>query len=214
MITQEELDLIHKYLENDLNTEEVILFKNYLASNNEFAKEVKRFTDIKIALKTASAARLKIEKKTKVVRLSWTKIAYAASVLIVISLGSYFIYNPSKPSSHQQLYAQYFENPFTENNEWTTRSGFSDNELKAINDLESAISQMEKENFNQAIIILESFNHQDHTFIMNDVEWYLALAYLHIGKPEKAKELLGIILNSNSKYSKKAWGLYENIVAY
>lgn len=209
MISQEELDLIHKYLENDLNPEETILFKEYFTSNKEFSKEVKRFTDIKIALQAASAASLKKKIEPKIIRFNWARVAYAASVILIIGFGTYFIYTGTQQPFHQQLYAEYFDNPFANGEEWVTRSGLTDEEKDALKDIEHALYFMEQKEFDKAIDMLTTFNHTDHSIIMDDVEWFLALAYLRTGRIDEAKELLEIIQSSNSKYSEKAWELYE-----
>lgn len=211
MISQEDLSLIYKYLDDDLSNEEVDLFKEKFESSQAFAKEVKRYTDLKVAIQTTSATSLKFKKQPRVIKFTLTRLAYAASVLIIIGLCTFFIYTNTQHPSYHQLYAANFENPFSKGEEWAIRSGLTEAEIIALKDFEQALTFMENKEFPKAIEILESFKDTGHALIIDDAEWFLALAYLYQGKVVKAKELLELVQSSNSRYSEKAWKVYGAI---
>jgi len=67
MISKEELSLMHKYLDKELSDDEIPVFRMHYEKNPEFAREVKQYTDMKIALKTASNLRIKTGKRVKII---------------------------------------------------------------------------------------------------------------------------------------------------
>ena len=211
MITQEELDLIHKYLEDDLSPEEIEIFKNTFNTNKEFAKEVKQYTDIRIALKATSAAGLQAKKKKKAVLFSKATLAYAAMFLILLGVGSLLYLQFGTMQLHEKLYAQNFQNPFSTNNEWLTRSDLSETETAAIQEFKKALDYMEQNDYDKAAVILKTFNYDQHAFLMPDVEWFLALSFLQTGKIDDAKALLELVQSSNSEYREKAGKIYEEL---
>lgn len=214
MISKEELNLIHKYLEGNLLPEEITVFKNIFETNPEFAKEVKRYTDLKIALKTASSLRIKTGKRAKIIQLSWSKLALAASLAFLIVAGGYFAWNSLHHPMHQKLYASYYVNPFEEPANVVTRSETRQTDPKALEMFSMAIHHMEQNDFNKAIDLFESIKLVKDERFMDEIDWYLALCYLRTGNKVKAADLFMHILNSNSVHSPAARSIYQELMAH
>jgi len=211
MLSPEEIDLIHKYLENNLSQEEITVFKDKFNTNSEFAKEVKRYTDIGIALRTASSYRLRSGKKAKIIKISWMKMAVAASLALLIGLGGFFTWRSLQQPMHQKLYASYYDNPLENDKELIARSEISQADSKSFDKFVRAIELMEQKQFNKAIELLESINNIEDERLMDEVEWYLALSYLRADEKQKAIDLLTYILNSNSVHSHAARNIYNEL---
>lgn len=214
MISKEELNLIHKYLEGNLLPEEIPVFKNYFENNPDFAQEVKRYTDLKIALKTASSFRIKTGKRAKIIQLSWRKLALAASLALLMVAGGYFTWNSLHQPMHQRLYANYYVNPFEEPTSVVTRSETMQADPQALELFSMAIHHMEQNQYRKAIDVFESIDHVTDQNLMDEIDWYLALCYLRIGDKVKAADLFVHILNSNSVHSMAARNVYQELMAH
>lgn len=82
----ENLDFIQRYLDKELNEDELSLFKKRVAEDADFAGDVREFTGMIIGIREAT----KTEKNKNVVLKFITPFAIAASVLLFISVGYYF----------------------------------------------------------------------------------------------------------------------------
>lgn len=152
----------------------------------------------------------------------------AAAAVLVIAAGIWFI-APTKGTSHQELYAAYFE-PFDSPGSGLTRSTDNEESLKA-----SAYQAYDAKNFEEAsrlfVALLKQADDpiaelclgnawlaldrpeeaekvftsilEDHGDLVTHATWYLALTYLRQGKIERAKSTLWEISNS-STYGKEA----------
>ncbi len=214
MISKQDLNLVHKYLEDTLLPEEIPVFKNNFENNPEFAKEVKRYTDLKVALKTASSLRIKTGKRAKIVQLSWNRLALAASLAFLIVMGGYFTWNSLHQPMHQKIYASYYVNPFEEPTNVVTRSETRQTDPQALEKFSMAIHHMEQNEFNKAIDLFNSINFVNDERFMDEIDWYIALCYLRIGNEVKAADLFLQILNSNSVHSSAARSVYQELMAH
>lgn len=237
MVSQEHINLIHKYLENDLTQDEIVLFKNYFEGNPEFAAEVRKYTDVKIALRSAFRMQLESDKDGKVKILtpagigvananasnnfetraasfgSWGKIAIAASILLLFGIGSITVWQLLREPLHQRLYAAYYFNPLETEQEFFSRSETYAEDAEAIEKFKRSVQYMEIKNFEAATEILESITYTHDSRLMDEVEWYLALCYLRNGKREKAIDGLIQILNTKSVHSNSARNLLDQLNA-
>jgi predicted negative regulator of RcsB-dependent stress response len=238
MISQEDISLIHKYLEDDLTQEDIPLFKKRFESNPEFAAEVKKYTDMSLALRSVHKMKLASDKDGRVIELpdpmSWTsdlmplsikdkpentvsqsrlwfKLAIAASLLLLISIGSIFVWQITRQPLHHQLFAAYYTNPLENEQEFLSRSETFGEDAAALEKFMRAIQYMEQNKFKTAVEMLESITHTRESRLMDEVEWYLALCYLRTGKKEKAINLFVDILNSQSIHNAAARNIYHEL---
>lgn len=242
MLTPQDITLINKYLDDSLEPDEIILFKNRFDQNKAFAIEVKQYTDITIALKSASKTKIQNHKadllnQTKTPHHKETAafihpnlttnapskgiasirkiekrnfyIALAASFALLIGIGSYYIFRKNPASEYEQMFAQSYKNPLLNTMDFTTRAEASDTDPKLIREFELAISYIELRKFTDAKNVLEKLNDLPQNEISDDIQWYLSLCYVKLGKKETAINNLIQILNSDSFYSNDARILYQ-----
>ena len=214
MISKEALSLIHKYLDNELSEEEIPVFQMHFQNNPEFAEEVKQYTDMKIALKTASSLRIRTGKRAKIIQLSWTRFALAASLAFLIAFGGYITWKSLQQPIHYKLYANYYVNPFEEETRVLARSETKQADPLHLEKFAMAIHFMEEKEFDKAIDLFESIGYVADENLMDEVDWYLALCYLRTGNKLQAADLFEQILNSNSVHSSAARNIYEELMAH
>lgn len=240
MISQENINLIHKYLEDDLDREDIPLFKNQFENNPEFAAEIKKYTDIRIALRSAVRMKLSSDKVGKVIEFPtpWPsvinelqappaayvyskfkktrmlkKLAIAASIILLFGIGTLLTWQLSRQPLHQKLFATYYANPLEPEREFISRSETQPLDTAAFEKFKQAILHMEKKQFKEAIVLLESITHTQDSELMDEVEWYLALCYLQTGKKDKAIDWFIQILNSSSIHSSAARNIYHELTS-
>ncbi len=119
-ISQELLETIERYLNNTMQQNERSLFEKTLLNNTELKQKVE---DVKIMLFGIETSALKekldifhkelitdksfYKKPKKVKNLSFTKYAIAASIVILLGFGGWWVTN--QKSSNEKLFAKYFK---------------------------------------------------------------------------------------------------------
>ena len=209
MITTDDNQLIDKYLDDRLTTEEIGTFRERFETNPFFAMEVKQHTDMRVALIAAAKHRTNISKVARVIQFRYAKLAIAASIVLFIGLAAYHFL--LKPDPYHQLYANFYVNPFDNNNQLITRSAKTQADEIAFEKFHEAIALMENARFAEAIVILQKFDQLNQNSLTNEIDWYLALALLRDGQTDKARELFAKIFNSNSPFSDKALEIYNQL---
>ncbi len=201
-----DFNLIDKYFNNSLTPKEKLLFNELLQNDKEFKKEFLFENDLKKAISFNQREELKtklqgfehnIQKNSKVIRLS-KKWLVAASIILLIGLGFFFIKSSFYPSS-EKLYAQNFK-PYRNIIQPIVR-GESANTIEYL-----AFLAYENNNYHKAINLFNSIDSQDATY----VSFYKAMCYLSLDKPSEAINLLLPITmlsnleGNNKKLSEKA----------
>ena len=237
-------DLITAYFEGTLSQEDQRTFEDLLKRDMEFLKEFQFQKELQSALQNEERRKTKIflnslentssNKGTKIGRLvPWFA---AASIVILVGLGSWFYFFNSPKINTQELYAAYYK-PY-ENIVHPLERG------KQLEDLESraflayeledyqlafelfkelgqqkndsyiafynAIVLMQLGNFDEAISLFNGYIQNDS--LLNDrAHWYLALCYLKLNDLEKAKKELDLLIQLKSFNLEKAKELKEKL---
>ncbi|MDZ4203492.1 MAG: hypothetical protein U1C46_01620 [Bacteroidales bacterium] len=210
-LTPEDQNLIGKYLDNDLSQDQLITFRQKFETNPKFAREVKLYTDIRIALKSASKFRLQTGSERKVIRFSIVKLALAASVALLIGLGGLYLILNQGNTLNRKLYSESFYNPLERNDSLIHRTRGEDIEPVVVEKFMTAITFMENKQFTNAVSIFEALLGCRDEKLNDEIEWYLSLCYLRIGKTHDAVELFIKILNSNSVHNEEARILFYKL---
>lgn len=108
-------ELIEKYFENNLTSEEQLLFDEKLNQDAEFKAEFEFHLELKNAITVSERAKIKAQikrfdssKKDNIKVFNLRKLMpYAAVFLVIISIGIFFIIN--QKTDRNQLYASNFE---------------------------------------------------------------------------------------------------------
>ena len=222
--------LIQKYLQGKLNEAEEQLFQEYMENDPTFANEIPFHEDLNYAFAKADYDQTKAqlqsfykEEKQSV----WRKWSIAASVIVLLGLGSLWYVNSSDTT--QNLYAQYFE-PYKNTVQPIVRGettknmkilaftayddgayekaiGFFDDLLASNPDpviaFYKANAQMKIGKTNAAIETLKSRIQKTDT-IYGEAQWYLALGYLKLEDAENAKKSLKEFLETNTRFKREA----------
>jgi len=223
MINQNDLDLIHKFLDRELAQEEIPLFKEKMKNDPEFAREVKIYTNTLIAIKASVKTRNKIivKEKSKMfpyifILLTQRKYMMAALIAVLIIVGGGIISWQIYKRSDTGIYYSYYEVP-----SGYTSHGYMGkvNEPVITKDTEPealfyfGIYNMEKKNYKDAIKAFELLLQQpDDNLFKEDAEWYLSLSYLRNEAKNEAILLLQKIRDTNNKHSKSAAEIIKMLV--
>lgn len=210
MITQEQEKLIEKYLDDVLSGEDISRFQHHFRSNPQFASEVKKYTDMRIALKSAAITRLSSPKETgkTITAFFFVKMAVAASVLFFIGFQAY---NFIKPNPYHQMFAQYYVNP-SDRIDQKARSSVSDNDKQTITRFNKAIDAIENRKFAVAMEILTDLHNIENDLLADEIAWHLALCHVRLKNTEEAKDMLPLLFNTRSAFSRQALDLYNQLL--
>lgn len=227
-ISQELLEIIERYINGSMTSQELKDFNQLLELDNEFKIKVE---DIKTMLSGIEGQSLKehldeqhenipktIDKKIKY--LNFNKIA--AAVAVIIAIGSIWFFSTPK---NEKLYANHFK-PYPElpttmssTNNYDFYDGMMKykhgdyniaidkwkvlSEQKPENDTLNyflGLAHMANKNTSEAIPFLErSVEAPDEFVFLNEAYYYLGLAYLKEGNLELAKKNLSLSETSASK---------------
>jgi tetratricopeptide (TPR) repeat protein len=125
-MNEKDLDLIRKFLDNELNEEEAALFKSKYEGDAEFKKEANLRSGIYISLDAASRASLKVLSKdpskrrssrpaagnsVPVTRMLSGYLKYAAILVALLAVGIIIILNLKQKPAAEELYASFFQPP-------------------------------------------------------------------------------------------------------
>ncbi len=207
---EKNIEIIEKFIANELDGEQLVWFQNQLRSNREFVKQYQLHIDINEAIKENDIVQLRdkldsiynqyIKDKKKVIHFNlYNKLAIAASILIIIGITCIYLLT-NKSLSNQELFAQYYEPYETVVNH---RSGDDYEEIlfaKAFNLYENKLYNEALVYFNQ---ILET--QPDNTFIL----FYTAISEIETEQTEAAIEKFKQIIDNKNDvlYQQSKWYL-------
>jgi len=224
-------ELLEKYIQNRLTSEEELKFANLLKSDISFKEEVALHTNLKKVVEKEDDTNFRnlvenIESREKKPRQKTSYIKWLAAASIVLLLGLSYFFNMEQKLSTDTLFAQNFE-PYRNVIAPIVRSTEQQDE-KAI-----AFMAYEKGEYQNAIVLftklytetkesyylfykanallkLERANEavpllEQHLktkdTLTEKTNWYLALAYLKLEDKQQARKLLNKVI---------ADGLYKN----
>ena len=182
-------ELIQKYFEKSLSTEEATEFEKLLSDDREFADEVAFQKKIKKAITLEERATLKEKLKTfetkKISNYNWWYVA--ASILVLLGTSLWFM---GQRDDYDTLYASYYETypnviaPVVRN----------DNET--FTDKEKAFVYYEKHDYANALQIFKNIinSNPDEEY----AHFYSAISLMELGEFENASKIL-----SETKWSEK-----------
>ncbi len=236
--------LINGYFENSLSQNQLMEFEQLLKTDPDFASEVDFQKELQTSLRKEERRELKsmfsnlneeeVISETKVFQLRpWLA---AASIALLVGLGSwFFFFNPSELNS-DELYAANFApydnvvHPIERANELEDLKTqmFSAYEEQDYDLWLALIAQLTAEqkddyiDFYSAIVYMQLGNHDKSIpllkgYINNNGElddratWYLALSYLKLGEIQKSKEALKELIEMDSFKKKDAQKLLKEL---
>ncbi|MEP0265919.1 hypothetical protein [Dokdonia sp.] len=221
--------LIQKYLQGTLSESEEQLFQEYIENDPSFADDIPFYEGLNYAFAKADYDQTKAQLHSfykEEQKSRWRRWSVAATVLVLIGLGSIFYFNST--DSTESLYAHYFEpyknvvQPIVRGEVVKTTKAlafmaYDDGDytkaIKHINDLleekpeailalYKANAQLQIDQTEAAIETLESHVEKTDT-IYAQAQWYLALSYLKLDNKATAKSHLNILLQTNSSFKNK-----------
>ncbi len=238
--TQEIFEKIEAYINNTLSQEERSVFEKEMEQNPELQTEVDKHKKLHEVLSDTDTLAFK-EKLVKISdeikaegtsSRSWFLQHWkmAATIAVILGIGSILWFNANRTHQNQELYAAYYE-PFPI--EDTTRG-------ESTNDFADALIHYAQGEYDRVISTLEELVHvpdqeQLSLYLGNsymntgeeqkaidifknidgsskyheNAQWYLALTYLKIGDTKKLKPLLTTIINYNGVYKENATHLQK-----
>jgi len=211
--------LIQKYLKGRLTPAEEIQFQNYMEEDPSFAASIPFLEDMHYAFAKADydTTKAQLENFRKDIRRknrrSWS---VAATVLVLIGLGSVLFLNGTSES--EKLYATHFE-PYKNVVQPVLRStaneterekafraydeGAYDEAVKSFDEVLKVNSDpvlefykanalLKEEQYEEAITIFQK-GLSEADSLTDERQWYLGLAYLKLGKIDRAKGFFKIL---------------------
>lgn len=237
-------DLINGYLQGSLSKDQMDEFDRLLKTDASFAADFKFERELRDALKKQERQELKdmfsemkksgIKQGPKVIRLrTWLT---AASIAVIVGLGSWLVFFNSSTADTQQLYSTNFH-PY-ENVVHPIERGETLEDLKnkafiayedgayeeALDlfkrleaeqqdpyiDFYTGIVQMQLNQHEAAIVSLEGYLGKNGQ-LQDRTLWYLALAHLKLGDIDKTKERLHELLEVGTFKKGAAQDLLEEL---
>ena len=234
----QQFDLLEKYIDGNISSKDKELVEQLIESDLTWKNEYILRMDVNKAIGEKEIMQLRYKlgvihdaefpnSKGKVRNLFEKKWHLAAaSITILVILGSFLLKNLGSPQP-EQLFKKYYN---TENAVFTTRSNDSNENI----DLKIGLQHFQKRNYKQAISSLknnpdnlvaeyylgisyieteqflkasEAFNvilKKEINLFTEQAEWYKALCLLKLNDINTAKHLFTSIHNSNSIYNKNA----------
>jgi len=201
-------ELIRKFLDEELQGEEIDTFKTLFQTDPEFAREVKLATDTDIAFKTLS--RIALQQRKEQLREPIPIQRYfliAASIVIIVGLGGGgYWYFSNRYVISDRLFASYFKPPesFTRGIERGFEQQQPDTRSTQAERFHYSIYLIQKQEYNQAIEILAELIQEKPNLYPDQSEWYLALCYLKTKQLELAREHFEHLIADNTRFSSDA----------
>ncbi|WP_109301763.1 lipopolysaccharide assembly protein LapB [Aquimarina sp. AU474] len=236
--TQEIFEKIEAYLNNTLSQEERSVFEKEMEQDSELRTEVDKHKVLHDVLSDTDtlAFKEKLVKISEEIKAEGTRSGswfsqhwkMAATIAVILGIGSILWFNANRTNENQKLYAAYYE-PFPI--EDTTRG-------ESTNDLGDALLHYAKGEYDRVITTLEELVHipdqeqlslylgnsymntgeeqkaidifkniDNNSKYYENAQWYLALTYLKLGDTKQLKPLLTAIINYNGVYKESATNL-------
>ena len=231
---------IDRYVNGEMNTEEITVFEQRMRENGALAEEVHLHRDVLTGMNqyfNLDLKRILQEEEAKLKKkpvnfYKWAGIA--ASIVLVIAI-SYLVFFTGQTDS-QQLYAQYYQpypnvvTPAQRSESSTINPALSQYEAgnysEALTTIEEQISRGDQAPYlafyggiaalntneeTKAIAFFEKvIDRKDKTFA-GPAKWYLGLAYLKAGQTKKAIQIFEEIKTSGNDYSQRATEILEDL---
>lgn len=234
--------LISKYLEGELNPIQTKDFEKALIQDHELKEELDLRREVDEALADTEVLDLRAQlneiheelrpqiiRRTRQASKRVLRYAVAASVAVIISLGTYTLF--FKTVNNNKIVSQFYK-PYDvtlvnrsanedlsgvirnalfmyENQEYREAIGLFEQILDSnpkiiASHFYSGVSYLEIEEFNNAgISFSKVLSHNDNLYI-EQAEWYLGMVFLFTDQKDKAKKQFQKIKNDDGYYSKKA----------
>lgn len=227
--------LITKYFEQQLSEEEKLLFESLLQNDAEFAKEVAYQKNVKKAITLNEREALKqtlqsFESNKKQPKKTYQFWAIAAVFLLFFGGLAWFQFIQDSPKKLYQEYYQSYPNVVApvvrgegERNLksdafYEYDSGNYEKSLELFSKIYSeeavdyalfyqAMSLMELNRYEEAIILFDQFKLSDNNSFSPFVKWYKALSYLKLNQKEKAVPLLNELAEKENPQQQMAKNL-------
>ena len=201
-------ELIGKFLDEELQGDEIVIFQNLFKADPDFAQEVKTALDTIVSLKTAAIVHNKhlSARYSHYQRLRATMLAAAAIVVLVGMGGGYFYIN--RPISPQEVFNLYYHKPegsvaLGTNNQFNSKQQDTTN-ANIVQLFNMAIENIEKKDYQNAINALGEILNMKPNLYIDPAEFNLALCYLQTNQMELAHQQLMMIAVSESSFNIKA----------
>lgn len=242
--TQELFEKIEEYLAGTLSKEKVIAFEKEIAADNKLKQEVETQRDLHRVLKDKDTLKFKerlqeisreIKDEEQSVASNGDSFSYwkiAASVVILIGLGTLLWNNYNKADRVTDLYISYYTPyPAEDVTRGDTKSDLDaimksyskGNYKEVISKLEELLTISNKEQLRLYLgnsylntgkekeAILQFKNVSDTSRYYEDAVWYKALTYLKLGDVKKSIPILEEIVSFNGLYKKNALHLISKL---
>ena len=225
MVKQAMEELIQKFLDKELTEEERTLFKDRFEREPEFAKEVKRYVDLEVALRTAREIQPEAKEATtgrrRLMTFYWP---IAAAFLLLISIPLYLLLNATSPNElaqehfvRKRLYRLRDHSTQGDAAFQQAREAYRNKKLsKAVTFMRQAIEEtpkVDEYHFTLADLYFEMnrpdsalyFYEQGRELRGDDSHalWNMAMSYLATGAFDEAEALLENIEETGTNYHKK-----------
>jgi len=200
---KQQFELIERYIEGDLTSEEAKSVEQLIASDPDFKNEFNLRLDVNKAIsekdimelryKLSMIHRQETSHSTGTVRQLFEKRWHlvAASITILVIIGSILLNNINNQGP-DQLFEKYYS---SENAVFTTRSG----ENTENSDLTIGLQKFQKQNYNEAINLLK----KNHDNVVS--EYYLGISYIETKQFTEAKAAFHYILEQeNNLFTEQA----------
>jgi len=231
---------IDRYVNGEMNTEEITVFEQRMRENGALAEEVHLHRDVLVGMNqyfNLDLKRILQEEEAKLKKkpvnfYKWAGIA--ASIVLVIAV-SYLVFFTGSTDS-KQLYAQYYKpypnilTPAQRSENSTTDPGLSlyeaGNYAEALKHLEQRISQGDHDPYLAFYAVIAALNADEETkaktyfekvinlqdeIFANPAQWYLGLTYLKSGQKKEATQVFEEIKTSGNDYSQHAAEILEDL---
>lgn len=238
-LSDSEIELIEKYIDNSLSDEESNLFQQKIQQSIKFSDQLelaqKAINDIKEGYQALSKKELfeiyhqsKKDRQNKVRFNNRTFIAASVSLLMLCMFYWYGSYYKANDTLYYAYYEVYPATPSARGGHETTNLAMDyyrmQNYKEALMYFAPETFQDEDQlmlytgncylNLNEEKRAIETFTQgleSKDQVVRNYAKWYLALSYLKDKQPEKAKNELSEIVKENQIYSEEASSLLEQI---
>lgn len=237
--SENDILLIEKYLQHDLDSKETEIFHARLESSLDFREELELKKSMLAAIRSEDKTQLlkefeqltfketNYQSRTK--KITWYYSAAAAISIIIVSA---LLLRPSTDDLMQDHFIPFPEQPITRNVNGTVgiykeamqhySLGNYDRSLESFSQIEDNTKEAEiclykgnallaLDKAREAIPLLVEAQMSKNQPVQIHAQWYLALAYLGADKKEESLSLLNKIASDKNLYQEKAQNLISDL---
>ncbi|MBK9292783.1 MAG: tetratricopeptide repeat protein [Bacteroidetes bacterium] len=237
------LDRIERYVNHEMDEDVLWEFKKELENNPQLAQELAIVRGLKLTSQSADNLKLmgimeEIRQQNQPAKqrslVSRRTLAYAASLLLLATLGILLWQNVFSNRHHHKLYAAYYQpepvsfavrsttmgsdqpvmlglNYFEQGNFAKAIESFNQSPGNAMGKLYNGLANMELGNFEQAIAQFKSILAGQDNLFTDQAAWYLSMCYLKTNKTKELESMLRQIASGRSIYKTKAQKLMKEL---